>query len=423
MSDAQVRLATALLILLLAVAALARFWTPTEEGDAGTVPVWSVVADDIVRLDIARADGTSLLLEKDAGKWNMESPFSGPVEPYLIETVLHHLESLKKGQSVSDAPPENFGLGEPPKIRVRATLVDGSTRELRIGDTAPVGDRLYVLGEGARVLAADSTIQEPLSAPADEWRDHRIFAFEPSKVAAVQIVSAEGTLRVRRDGDVWWLEGFTRADVDKVDDLLLGLLDLRFERFDPAQPPIVSPRYAVELALADGSFVRAAVAAPTADEAAAMVDPVAQVQVEGGSKGTIGAAALALLGQGPTDVGDRQAFPLNADTAQSIAITLGDRKTLLEKVGDTWQAKSGAKADSVLAAVRGAQIAYRREPVPPLAAPWGTVEIRDGTGISSIDIGQPEGAEFRVAQDRAGGAPYLVRVSDLDAIIAALAAP
>jgi hypothetical protein len=409
MSDGQVRLATILLVVLLALTAVVRFWEAPETADTlATAVVWTFQAEKVERIEITRRDSGTMILVRDGELWRIEQPIQAKVEPYLMRQVLEDLAALEKGVPMGEGAPGAFGLDDPPRIRVRAMGADGSARELWFGDLAPVGEQVYARSVGGPVVAVDTRVTDVLAAPAENWRDRRILDFGPSEVRRVSIASAEGTLELRREGDRWWSQGFTRADADKVEDLLLGLLDLRFDEFTSGAAPVESPTHTVTVEEGDGTLHRFRIAAP---------DTMGSVRldVDSGPSGSIAIEPLALLRQGPTDVGDRDAFVLDETAARQIEVKLGSQQVTLTRSGETWSrdGQSDPRASALIEAIRRAPIDYRREPVAPIAEEYGFIAVTDAVGEHRVLIGQPDGEAHRVARDSAGGEPYRVPISAL----------
>ncbi|MBW2258127.1 MAG: hypothetical protein JRI25_26485, partial [Deltaproteobacteria bacterium] len=238
-----------------------------------------------------------------------------------------------------------------------------------------------------------------------------VLQYQIGEVSRVTIEGAEGTLEVHGEGDRWWVEGWTRADPDRVDDLLVGLRDLRFDSFyvDTAPKGIHEPGYRVTVETTEG---------PVGFEVGEGGPPGVYVRTLSGRAGWIGPEPLALLGQGPSDVGDPNAFPLRPDRAREVEVDFGGNTWTAVREEEVWTAE-GAEAPAPEAAVEAlavVPITYRREPGPALTEVWGSVVVHLGDeDMRAVDIGQVVEDQWRVALDRDGGSPYLVSVEALDA--------
>jgi hypothetical protein len=252
-----------------------------------------------------------------------------------------------------------------------------------------------------------------VTADADAYRDKRVLAFPATEVTQIALASAEGELQLTRDGSGWWVKGFTRADPDKVEDLLYQLLDVRFDAFSQdGLVPLDAPRNTVTVVLADGARHSFRVG-ETAEQGT-------RVDVEGGMSGSVLPTSLTFLQQGPKDIGDSHAIPLDRDDATRIDVDLGGTNWVLSKDGEAWKRGPTLEpaAEAALSAIERVQIHYRdyrKEPAPPIVEPWGRVIVVSGTRERTIEFGSLEG-EFRVARDLAGGEPYLVPAADIEAV-------
>jgi hypothetical protein len=411
MQERQIRIATVLVSLLTALLLLHWLWTPAEELDPeATSPVWEVTAADLVRVEVQRPDGM-LVLDRSGGRWALEAPLEDVADQRQVDYLLGELERVEKGVPIPDADPEDFGLGPEPLVVVTVTEEDGETQTLHIGKEAPVGWRTYVRAADGSVAAVAGIVGKRLQMDIDDLRETTVIQYGIGDVTRATVESAEGTLVVHGEGDRWWVEGWTRADPEKVDDLLVGLREVRFDSFfvDTAPEGIGDPGFRVTVETIEETV---------GFEVGESGPPGVYVRTFSGRVGWIHPERLALLGQGPTDVGDPDAFPLDPDTASSVEVDFGGRVWSGTREEDVWTAE-GAEPPAPEAAVEAlglVPITYRREPGPPLAESWGSVLVQMGEDdVRAVDIGQVVEDRWRVAVDRDGGSPYLISIEALDA--------
>lgn len=391
-------------VLSMAVALLYLWEEAVEDPDPDAIrEVWEVDPDSLVRVEVERAEDR-LILVRVADQWRLEAPMVSNTDPDQVDSLLSALGEVRRGIPLDVEPSAraDFGLGATPVARVRVFTDEGDQHTLVVGKASPVGFRTYVL-DGEQVVAVNGRPGEALNAPASDYRDRRVFTFHPEQVRHVRIEGPDGVLHVHGEGRRWWVDGWTRADPDKVDDLVVGLLDLRFDAFASVDR---NPIRAVSVEDADGSVQRLYVGTPTSSGVA--------VWTEAGEEGVAFPGSLALLGQGPTDVGDRRAFPIDLDRVESIAVTRGQDRWEALRNGNTWRVRGveDPNAAMVVEALGAATITYRRAPVTPITIPWVTVEISEDKAIYLVDVGQIVDGSARVARDRSGGAPYLVPLTE-----------
>ncbi|MEQ1501718.1 MAG: DUF4340 domain-containing protein [Myxococcota bacterium] len=409
MDRAQTRLLMVLSALVLAVGAVLYFQgeRPAEGDPDATAKVWAVEADAVTAIDVTRAAGR-VRLEKVDGTWFVREPFDGRADDDQVRDLIDAVAGIDVGIPVPADPSKSgeFGLGEPPTARVSVTLADGGTKTLDVGDAAPVGFRTYVRGADGAVVAVNGDANRPLQADPARFRDRRVFRFDPAEVREVKIVSADGTLRVHGEGHDWWLDGFARADADRVDDLVVGLLDLRFDTVIDEPPPIADPTYDVTIGFADGSTAQLRTGAPSP------VDAGARALTGDGRGGTIFPEALAQLGRGPTDVGWRTAFGVRLDETDRVVFSDGTHTIDAHRNGPAWQADGFGDGDvyDAVSAISRVSITYQREPPPPPASVAYAVTVTTGDRTWTVEVGPSLGDGFRSARDTAGGSPF--RVAD-----------
>ncbi len=423
MDRSQTRLVVALSLLLAAVAAL--LWgqgrPTTEETDEATAPVWTVEQGRVRRLEIDRAEGGRLVLERRDDGWWVREPEEAVADAARVEDLAGQLAALRRAIPVESAPGEAFGLGTPPTARVRWVDDAGESQVLVVGERAPAAYRTYVLTAEGGVGAASGDPSALLLAPAEDYRDQRVFRFDPAEVRAVRIAFPEHVLDVRGEGRSWHLGGFGRAEPDRVDDLVMDLLDLRFDEEQP-DLAVAEPRITVDVTLADGS-AETLLLGPSEGFGFPARAP-------DGRTGRVFDGVEKMLGRGPTDVGQRTAFQLRLDVAERVVVTRGGRSFEAVRDGPGWTAPPldpGVVYDR-LSALSSLPVERTLAPAGPSDPPEATVTIHEPPPIDggapfvvTFLVGpiQPDGT--RTVRDAAGPGPGVpVKASALDAALGAL---
>lgn len=416
MDQGQSRMLLVLSVVLAAVAGLLYWQGPeTVEADPeATAAVWEVEEQDVVSVKVEREAGV-LRLEKGDGGWRVVEPVDDRADADQVHELLDALREIKRGLPV-EAPPEraaDFGLGDPPKARVTVGLADGAQKTLEVGIEAPIGFRTYVRGADGGVVAVNGDPNRPLQASGSRYRDTHLFRFDPATVRRVVIRGPQGTLDVSGQTVDWWLDGFGRADPDRVDDLVVGLTEMRFDQLVDREGPIESPVYEVTVGMADGTELGLKTGQGT---------PMGVLcSTTDGRLGFVYPDLLAQLGRGPTDVGQRSAFDIRMDRTERITVSRDGRVVELVRNGPAWSAAGlddGAAWDAV-DTLAGLQRIYQREPPPAPSAWWVTVEVHEGERHRTVRIGADVVDGFRALADEQGS---LLRLpaDALDAWFAAL---
>lgn len=410
MVESQTRGMLALAVALLVVVGLLFAQGPegAEADPDATVPVWTVDADRVERVRIERADDT-LELVREGHRWRMVSPAGFDADPEQVVPLIDGLAAVARGVPVaSPEAPEAYGLGDVPEARVTLTMASGLTPEASFGLATPVGYRTYAQTEDGRIVAVAGGLHDRLVAPAASYRDHRVFHFDPTRVRRVVMRSPEGVLDLKGEGATWFLEGYGRADADQVDDVVVGLLDLRFDQYLDAGQRLDAGRYEVEVHLADGS-----------SEVVHVGDTTPMGVVMGTPDGRFGMLypeALKQLARGPRSVLDPSAFPVDMDRADEVTVELDGRTFHATRNGPTWRSEQVADdvAWAAVAALAEVGATHRHEPPVGAAEGTGKVTVRADGALRVVWLGEVQG-DVRLARDAAGGVAYRVVESDLQA--------
>ncbi len=421
MESRQLRALFVLSLVLGALLVVLNYSGPPEEDpldERATLEVWELEREDVQRFTFTGRDQPEVVFERDDGTgWNIVAPEPGFADARAVDSALWDLVRNSHAVPV-DGDPADFGLDNPRSV---VTLIDKTDKAwvMKLGMDAPVGFQTYVLTPGGKIGAVDGQFGDVFSEGVERFRDRAALRYEVGDVVRASITSADGTVEVVKDERDWWLTGYAHADLDGVDDLLTGLLDLRYDQLmpPPSEGEIVEPRYTVEVELADGTLHRLQIGDRTPMGSFALT--------QGVTAGMIADNALALLAQGPPDLAEDHAFPAKPRLVSRVDVKLGETSWSLQREDDGPWKRDGAEeplAEVALVEVAQASTHLRAEPVPALGEVWGTVTISEDVRVRTIDIGQREGSRWRVAQDRDGGGPYLIPVADLDAIAGAFEA-
>lgn len=415
MEDRQLKIILALALIVSGMAAAYFLIDEGEEEDPwldedATQTVWDVEAEGVTRLELVGPEDNHLVAEKQGDEWALVQPIPYPADQHKIDYLVDDLVRVKLGIPIPDAVPSEFGLGDPPRALATLTWEDGTKASLALGDQA-IGDRLYALAEDGSVVATGGSISFSLGRDAEYYRDNKVFDFSRSQVSQVRLSSDGGVLDLHREGHQWWLEGWTRADDDAVNELLMSLLDMRVDEwYDQLEGPMEDPAVEVFVAEEDGETWTARVSRRTPNGVL--------VQLPTGAAAFTPMEPLAFLGQGPRDVGDPHAFPVDRITLTGVDVELGDASWSLELQDGNWthDGMPTEGATAALDALSEVSIAYRAEAPPAPSESWGLVTLRSGDLAPREVVCGQQIEQHRVCQDRDGGSPYLVPAEELEAL-------
>lgn len=335
-------------------------------------------------------------LEKSDGIWWVTTPFEAPADPDVVFGVLNAVSRARRGRPVS-GDPAGFGL-DPAQVEVEVGLRNGAPIRLEVGDTAPVGLATYVRSPDG-VAVVEGHPADELTKRVQEYRDHKVFRFEPGEVRRIAIQSFDGLLEARKSERGWYLDGYSRVDLDALDDWIMDMLRLRVDMFlDLDHTTIEGARFTVEVETETG-VQRLQLGRDT---------PYGVLALYGdGLDGVLDPNLLVMLQRGPTDVGEATAFPFDPKTVTRIRLE-GARELVLEP---PWS------VSPVVTALTTAQFVYARD-APVWPSPELTVFLETADVVHPIDVGPVDGDGFRAVRDRLGGEAIRVPADELAPLFA-----
>ncbi len=381
-----------------------RPWSATQRIDENRRRVLGPEAADLAALEIAihpvNADGATepaapasvIRLDRREGAWFLAAPLDWPANDFAVRRILNELQFLehetsfpvadlaRNGQTLAD-----FGLDRP-RVVVTATPAapEGAPSPLpaftlKIGATAAVGNRLYILSpDERRIHVVGSGLASALGVDLAQLRSDQLFTIPVFEARALTLQAGAANAartRLRRDQTRWLFEApiTARAAKTPVELAINDLNALRVARFIPAEAApspettgLATPRIRVTLegnarreTLQLGAPVPGATPAPDTVELYARLDwravpspsdrPVLfTVQVP--------ADLLKKLDAAQTELRDRRVLDL--DPARVTALTLSaprfpDLRIQKLDTGSAWQIAAPAapapqRADALL---------------------------------------------------------------------------
>lgn len=183
-------------------------------------------------------------LERRGDGWMLTKPIMWPANPLAVSRMLFELQSLEHESSFlvrdlakSSLSLADYGLDEP---QLALTFTAGppqgaaggrppSTSTLRVGDTARVGNRLYVLSpDGERIHVVGRSLIDSLALTLDQIRSDTLFnipLFEARSLSLQTAAPASLRIRLSRNGPRWSFEapGPVRASKNDVELAINGL--------------------------------------------------------------------------------------------------------------------------------------------------------------------------------------------------------
>jgi hypothetical protein len=213
---------------------------------------------------IARKEGETIRLTREAGEWRMAEPTAVPADASAVESLLSSFEGIEVQEEAAANPERlsDYGLDEP-----RLTLsvgVEGARDPLRLllGEKLLDSSGVYAkLPDKPRVFTIASYVESSFDKKPFDLRDRDVLKVKRDAVKTLTVEGPEGDYALARDdkGEWTFTEPLaTRAGRWAIDGLLGTLENLRMDEVaaedakDLKPFGLDKPARSVTLGLADG---------------------------------------------------------------------------------------------------------------------------------------------------------------------------
>jgi len=192
-----------------------------------------------IELALPVRPGRIVLTKQASGNWELAEPavradFSN--SNYFVTTLSG--AQMKSAEEETPKSLNRYGLDRP-EIRLTVKTADGSTT-LLIGNKAS--------GEGVSYYAQNSVwpvvftitqaLYDQLKQDLDSYRNRFLFDFQTTNTRRVELLSAQGEMRLDKRGEEWFRTGTPekKLDASKVEDFLNSVHNLRIQQFTSDKP-------------------------------------------------------------------------------------------------------------------------------------------------------------------------------------------
>lgn len=425
MESQQTRLLTVLSVVVLAIVAFLVFVKPPEPQGADEHAVaWSrafadASSDAATKVELKVGERT-LVFEQTDGAWTVAEAGGAPLaaDRQKVRSLLDNVLTVETSPPVSggDGRLADFGLDTPVAV---VTVTAGEAHTLRVGRDTPVGYSTYVqLAEGGPVMRSRSKLSGAVLGGADgalsDFRDRSLVRWNPADLTALRIERGAEQIQLSKDAHGWWLEGQPRQRADEVglESMLAALTRLQAEGFTPDMGGLETPDIKLTATVSGA-------------------DQVIEISEEDSGVRLVRAPGVPDLArvQGALHEGftqdaaswlDDRLMPVRGGELTAVEAKLGDGALSATRTGDGW---SKPEAESLLAAIGAVRVDRHSVAEAPQGDPWGALTLSSGdTAREEIKIYQYSSEGSRVAQDSAGGAPFLLPAAELRRLTDALTA-
>ena len=206
----------------------------SAEASADTPPkILSLKEDDVSRIDLKKKDAPEIVLAKNDGKWQIDSPKPLAADQTTVSTMLTTLSSLNSERLVEDKAGNlnQYGLAEP-AFESDITLKGNKTQKLLFGDDTPTGNTVYAkLDNDPRVFIVNRYEKNSVDKSLNDLRDKRLLTVNQDKISKVELMAKKQDIEFGRNKDEWQIvkPRPLRADGTQVEDLIRNLTDAKMD--------------------------------------------------------------------------------------------------------------------------------------------------------------------------------------------------
>lgn len=213
--------------------------------DVKEAPFEDIIMDDVDFLSCERGDVRVECSLKSRG-WFIDYPVKARADAAFISRLLSVLEGMKASEVITanqreerDLDLADYGLSSP-AIRIK-TGGRYFLREFQIGNSAPVGDAVYVrFSDESEVYAVPGDLTNAIPDSLSSFRDAYIIPGDSTKASRLEFHQPGGFVQLVRKADGWWIQQPFSAPADgaAVERILKKLFALRAEKY-VWDPPVL----------------------------------------------------------------------------------------------------------------------------------------------------------------------------------------
>jgi len=244
--------------VVLAALAAGLYWSnhrkPAADSAAATpsvsnAKVISLNQDDISKLEVKKKDGDVVLDRVSAANWKITSPKPLVADQSSVSTILYNLSPMDGATLIDDHATDlkQFGLADP-EAKITATMKDGKSQTVLIGDETPTGDAAYVMVSGeSKVYSIPKNTKTNLDKSLNDLRDKRLLPVDFDKLTSVEISGGKLHLTFASQDGQWTVSSPAnlRGDTSMMETIIEKL---RTATMDPSAPEADTKKAAAQFA-------------------------------------------------------------------------------------------------------------------------------------------------------------------------------
>lgn len=193
----------AVLLLILLIRSLRQASESAEE-TAWRPPLRKGEGASVVAIHLLR-DPHPLRMRREGRSWWLREPLVDLANTRTVRELFRALESLEIRRQLPEGNLARYGL-DPPVALLTLSFADGSKREMRVGDPAPVSGDTYVTWQGLPgvALVPRFVIARFFQSDLFSWRETEMLPPAPAAIDSVWVLLPNERVRMMREGAERW---------------------------------------------------------------------------------------------------------------------------------------------------------------------------------------------------------------------------
>jgi hypothetical protein len=189
---------------------------------------------NVQSIDIKKKDGSSVVLQREAGKWAITAPEKWKADQDSVTSLFSSLNPVSADSIVEDNATDlkKYGLTTP-SLTVTVHTNNGKSDDLIFGDDVPAGSLVYArVDQSPKVYAVASSVKTSFDKSTNDLRDKRLLTFDTNKLTLVDLSSGKSSIEFGKNNQNEWQiikPQPYRADSFQVEELLRKLGDAKMD--------------------------------------------------------------------------------------------------------------------------------------------------------------------------------------------------
>jgi hypothetical protein len=210
---------------------------PPSSSSPSTPPTPKLVdvpEKSVQSIDLKKKDGSSVVLQREAGKWEITAPEKWKADQDSVTSLFSSLNPVSADSVVEDNATDlrKYGLTTP-SLTVTVHTNNGKSDELVFGDDVPAGSLVYArVNQSPKVYAVASSVKSSFDKSASDLRDKRLLTFDTNKLTLVDLSAGKSNIEFGKNNQNDWQiikPQPYRADSFQVEELLRKLGDAKMD--------------------------------------------------------------------------------------------------------------------------------------------------------------------------------------------------